>query len=87
MLWSAERALEHWQEQGLLTEKKAGELRKSLKDDDAVPGRAIAIFSALGGILVGLGVILFVASNWQEISPLTKVIILTVGMLATGVAG
>ncbi len=87
MTWTAERALDHWQEEGLLTKQKATELRASLPQDDAVPHRAIQIFSALGGILIGLGVILFVASNWTYLSPLSRVSILMAGMLGTGFAG
>ncbi len=87
MPWTAEHALKHWESEGLLDKSKAAELRKSLPAEDSIPNRAIRIFSALGAILVGLGVILFVASNWQYLSPLSKTLILVAGMLATGIVG
>ncbi|MBI3331744.1 DUF2157 domain-containing protein [Candidatus Peregrinibacteria bacterium] len=81
-------ALRYWQEEGLLSKEKARELQESLKDaDDHVPNKAIRIFSAIGGILIGLGVILFVASNWSELTSSVKTAILILGMLLTGYAG
>ncbi len=54
MALSVLNALEHWEKEGLLTKKKADELRSSLPDADS--NNAIRIFSALGAILIGLGV-------------------------------
>lgn len=88
MKLSVEKALEHWQREGLLTSQKAQELRTSLGRADAeIPHHAIRIFSAIGALLIGLGVILFVASNWQEIPPVAKVALLLVGMLCTAFPG
>ncbi len=87
MSLTAEQALDHWQEKGLLTAKKAAELRSNLHTDKDIPNKALAIFSGIGAILVGLGVILFISSNWDAMSPTLKVIILMAGMLGTGVAG
>lgn len=85
MALSVYQALEHWEKEGHLTKKKAEELRESLPEADS--NHAIRIFSALGAVLVGLGVILFVASNWSSITPFFKVIILMIAMLATGGVG
>lgn len=82
---NAEHALDYWQKKGLLGPKKAKELRKSL--EEGIPHRAVGLFSTIGAILIGLGVILFVASNWEEMTPTLKVVILMTGMIATGVAG
>ena len=86
---SVDHALRHWEEKKLLTKKKADELRADLPQDadKDIPHRAIRIFSAVGATLIGLGVILFVASNWQELTPTVKVILLLVGMLGTAVPG
>ncbi len=80
-------ALELWQQKKLLTREKAEELRKALPEDNDVSHKAIAIFSAVGAILVGLGIILFVASNWREMTPMIKVTILLAGMIATALPG
>ncbi len=85
MALSVYRALEHWEKEGHLTKKKVEELRASLPEADS--NHAIRIFSALGAVLVGLGVILFVASNWSSLTPLFKVLILMVAMLGTGWIG
>ncbi len=82
-----ETALRIWQEKKLLTAEKAGELRKALPEADDVSHKAIGIFSAVGAVLVGLGIILFVASNWQAMTPVIKVAILLAGMVATAFAG
>lgn len=83
-----DKALAYWESEGLLTASKVRELRASLSHRDAtIPGKAISAFTAIGGVLIGLGVILFVASNWGEMTSLTKVCLLLAGMLATGVAG
>lgn len=83
-----EHALAYWQEKKLLTPGKAEELRSSLQQAHAeAPSRAISIFSAVGGILIGLGVILFVASNWDELTPVVKIGILMLTMIGTGGIG
>ncbi len=88
MKWSAEEALKHWQEEKLLTKKKADELRHSLDAaEHEVPNKALAVFSAIGAILVGLGVILFIASNWSAMSPLVKTTVLLLGIILSGGAG
>ncbi|MDO8649303.1 MAG: DUF2157 domain-containing protein [Candidatus Peregrinibacteria bacterium] len=85
---NVDQALAHWQDEGLLTEKKAQELRKSIQSGSGeIPHRAISIFSAVGAILIGLGVILFIASNWQEMLPVVKVALLLLGMISTAIAG
>jgi uncharacterized membrane protein len=83
----ADAALKFWQEKNLLTAEKARELKQALPDDMDVSHKAIGIFSAVGAVLVGLGIILFIASNWQAMTPTIKVAILLAGMIATAVAG
>lgn len=74
---SVEKALKHWQQQGLLSEEKARELRASLERADSVG--AVRIFATIGAVLVGLGVILFVASNWVFMGPVSRVVVLFLG--------
>ncbi len=87
MSWTAHKALEYWVEHKLLSAKKAEELRASIPEDrDHLQARAIGIFTALGGILVGLGVILFVASHWGEIPPHLQTGLLLAVTLGSGLA-
>ncbi len=73
MRWTTERSLKRWQEDGLLTEEKVAELRASLAHGHSA--RGIRIFAALGAVLAGLGVILFVSSNWAWMGPTYRVIV------------
>jgi len=86
---SVEKALKHWQKGGLLTDAQAAKLRANMpsKAGDEEGGRAIGIFSSIGGILIGLGVILFFASNWASMTPTIKVIVLELGVLLSAYAG
>lgn len=87
MSWSAHKALEYWVEKKLLSKKKAEELRVSIPEDrDHLQARAIGIFTTLGGVLIGLGVMLFVASHWGDIPPHFKTGLLLLVTLASGVA-
>lgn len=72
---SAERALQIWQEKGLLSAKQAEDLRRGLASEAATSGtrRGIVIFSTIGAVLVGLGVILFIGSNWDRAGPVVRV--------------
>jgi len=77
MRWPTERLLKRWQQEGLLTEDKVAELRASLASGDSA--RGIRIFAAIGAVLAGLGVILFVSSNWAGMGPVSRVTVLLVG--------
>lgn len=83
MSWTADEALKHWQKKGLLTEKKATELKKALTKEERMDAhgmpKAMAIFATVGSILVGLGIILFIGSNWADMSPVQRVLTLLVG--------
>ena len=83
MSWTADEALQHWQKKGLLTEKKALELQKALTKSDRMDShgmpKAMAIFATVGSILVGLGILLFIGSNWGEMSPLQRILTLITG--------
>jgi uncharacterized membrane protein len=84
MRWTIERSLKRWQEEGLLTDEKVAELRASLVH--AHSARGIRIFAALGAVLAGLGVILFVSSNWAWMGPAYRIAVL-VAAYAAVVAG
>jgi len=77
MRWTTERQLKRWQEEGLLTEEKVAELRESLVRGESAGG--IRIFAVIGAVLVGLGVILFVSSNWAGTGPASRITVLLAG--------
>jgi len=68
---SVHNALQHWLGEGLLTVEKVQELGESLEKADKTQDsdRLVMIFGTVGAVLTGLGVILFVASNWATMSP------------------
>lgn len=72
-----QQALEHWQKEGLLSEEKVRELEASLDSlDSEGPNRAIIVFATLGALLVGLGIVLFVSSNWQRMGAVLRGVVL-----------
>lgn len=77
---SAKDALQLWQKEGAISAKKAEELRIILeeKGDDHI-GKGIVIFSTIGAILVGLGILLFIGSNWESMSPIIRLAVLFTG--------
>lgn len=88
-----QEALEQWQRQGIVT---AVQSRRILAYHGLAPltveevrgrGRLTSILAILGAVLVGIGVILFVASNWQRLDRLPKVILLVTAMVAAYGAG
>jgi uncharacterized membrane protein len=60
---------------GLITEEKGEEIRQYFNNKpDNSQSRLIIIFSILGALLIGLGVILILAHNWDEFSRPVKTI-------------
>lgn len=86
--WPAHKALDHWRATGLLTAEQVAALRADLEAQERrhSSGRAVTIFATIGAVLVGLGVILFVASNWARMGPVERVMVLSAGYAATVIA-
>jgi uncharacterized membrane protein len=86
------REIESWQAEGLITaEQKVRILERYRRADDierqAGPGKLITTISVLGSILVGVGVLLFIASNWSEIPRWGKLGIIFASMLTSHCLG
>jgi hypothetical protein len=63
--------------QGVLTEETAEQLRRHYGKSDGTTGKrwAVVLFGILGGVLIGGGVILLLAHNWDELTrPLRAVL-------------
>jgi uncharacterized membrane protein len=78
------RALAHWVREGLLTSDHADTLRASLEGSQ--PDRAIRAFAVIGAVLAGLGVLLFVGSNWAAMGSRARVAVL-LGAYGSAVLG
>lgn len=83
--------LERWQQQGILS---PGQTRRLASLYGLAPpsgglagsqGRMAAIVGVLGALLAGIGVILFVASNWEHIDRFARLIVLLTTLV--GVSG
>lgn len=70
--------IEQWLKEGTITKDQA---QKMLADTskykkEQSSNKLITVFSTIGAIVFGIGVILFIASNWQQIPNTIKVLIL-----------
>jgi uncharacterized membrane protein len=84
------REIPAWTEQGILTEDAVGRLRSLYELDDLGKESSRLLSAALftfGSLLIGGGVISFVAAHWGEISRGPKVALLFVALLVFYIAG
>ena len=78
-----------WRESGLISDEQS----ESIINFEEAPGvpvqlgvrfsRLIVVLSTLGAILIGAGIISFVAANWQGIPAIAKLVLLIVGQTST----
>jgi len=67
------KALKELTESGVLSKEKAEEIRRYYKQGPNKSGqRLIIVFGVLGAILVGMGIILIIAHNWDDLSKSLK---------------
>lgn len=63
-------------EAGVISESTGNDIREYYKNKNGSShNRLFIVFGVLGAILVGLGIILIIAHNWDELSRLTKTIL------------
>lgn len=81
--------IKQWLTEGLITEQQAQKMladvlahRKERSSD-----KLIITVSTVGAILLGVGAVLFVASNWQTLTSLAKVLILSGSTFGVSFAG
>src|SRR5437868_13740985 len=84
-----EKELELLEKEGVISTEVAGNIRAYYKSKNENPhNRLFVVFAILGSILVGLGIILIIAHNWDELSRPTKVFFsflpLVIGQLFCG---
>lgn len=79
--------LETWKQQGTVTSEQAETILSNYVVVSPLYGRLIVILVTLGAILAGVGIILFVAANWQAIPRPGKLILflaMVIAILLTG---
>jgi uncharacterized membrane protein len=84
------KVLPDWQQEGLITIAQQQQLsdRYDLNQlDDAAKSRFVTILISLGCVLIGLGVITFIAANWQEMGKWVKVALLSGLFLGVNIGG
>ncbi len=80
--------VDEWTDRNIISSDQAEAIlefehgRRGAVDKAANYSRLIAVVSAFGGILLGVGLILFVASNWADIPRLAKVGVAILTVLA-----
>lgn len=87
-LTKIDKAFEVWRENGQLNEAQIEALRRTLAESQGRQrsARAVVLFSTLGAVLLGLGVVLFVSSHWDNMGPATRSFVLIATYVATLVA-
>lgn len=78
-----EKELPDWVRDGLISEEGAQALRARYAQDHG-EGRnwALTIFSILGGLLIGTGIITILANNWEELGRGARTVIALLPLLA-----
>ena len=85
--------VQHWQDQGIITPEQGWAIISGYPASggpvavDRTQGRLVTILATLGAVLVGLGVILFFASNWQEIPKPVKLAMILIAVPAANGIG
>lgn len=81
---------ELWRAEGLINDSQYEQLSERYQFnllDTTARNRFVMILIGLGSILIGLGVITFVAANWQELSREAKVTLLLSLFIGVNIAG
>ncbi|HEY4526743.1 MAG TPA: DUF2157 domain-containing protein [Candidatus Paceibacterota bacterium] len=87
------KKVESWVERGVINIRTARRIlaAEGVNAEDALQiksgGRVVSVISVLGAILVGLGIILFIGTNWAEISVTGKLGIISAAILIAYGAG
>ncbi len=86
------KEIDLWLSDGLISsEQKRSILARysalAAADEKAGPGKLVTTISVLGSILIGLGILLFIGSNWSAIPVWSKLFIIFAAMLVSYAAG
>ncbi len=84
--WLREQ-LKSWVAEGLLSPQQADALRQRYPEPKAGAPWGVIIFSGLGAVVCGLGVILLLAYNWQDIPKAGKLAVIFLSIVAAHTTG
>lgn len=79
-----------WRTEGLITDSQHEQLSQRYQFntiDTSSRNQFVVVLIGLGSILIGLGIITFVAANWQELSKNAKVLLLVSLFVSVNTAG
>ena len=87
-----------WQTDGLITDEQAAAIllrypapatppSAEPAAGSAIGNRVVSVIAVMGAVLIGLGIIAFIAANWSEIPKLVKLAMMVVGTPAIYVIG
>lgn len=82
-----ENQLPLWTERGVISPEQATDIRGQYGVLEPGTSMARAVFSSIGAILIGLGVILFFAFNWADMAHWLKLIVIFIGLAGSQLAG
>lgn len=81
------RELAKWRSEGVINERQAEALLSRYQEKKAPERKLVAVLGVLGAALVGAGVILFVAANWELLPKFLKLALLFISTLFAFYAG
>lgn len=73
--------LERWAAEGMVTPEQAERLKARYRDDGRGINWTLVVFASLGAILLGLGVILLFAHNWDKMHKFLKLAVIFAGLV------
>ena len=85
--------VQQWEADGIITAEQAEAIRGRYESDapassgSAIGNRVVSVIAIMGAVLIGLGIIAFIAANWSEIPKLAKLAMMVVGTPAIYVIG
>lgn len=85
MASAIEQNLDELLEKGVITESVAADIRRfyGRKNQSSASNRSLILFGILGSLLVGLGLILIIAHNWDTLPRIVRVLIAFLPLLLT----
>ena len=82
-----QKQISKWLESEIITQEQAQKMLDDIQNNNENSNRFIIVISTIGSILLGMGSILFIASNWAEMSNIVKIFILLSSTFAAYYSG
>lgn len=81
--------IEKWVGEGLINEKQKEKMLSDIetRKKEERSNKFVVVLSTIGAILLGIGAIIFIAANWQDMSKFMKVFVLVGATMASYVSG